>query len=131
MDAREAADLQMAYGAGTRGVKASGYAAAQKELERSQKQRARRLLRDSVDRSLLDLASFYRDVVAVQLGSRTELINEELRQEVTAIARDTRGEMSAQRLDAIFAAREAIDGEVAPLLALESLMVSLRGAPDG
>ncbi len=69
----------MAYGAGTRGVKPTGLAAAQKELDRNQKQRARRFVRDSIDRSLLDLASFYRDVVALQLGAQTELINEELR----------------------------------------------------
>jgi DNA polymerase-3 subunit delta' len=129
LDSREAADLDMAYGAGTRGVKATGHAAAQKELDRNQKQRARRFVRDSIDRSLLDLASFYRDVVALQLGAQTELINEELRQDVATMARGTTGEMSAQRLDAIFAARVALEGEVAPVLALESLMISLRGAP--
>jgi DNA polymerase-3 subunit delta' len=129
LDAREAADLDMAYGAGTRGVKPTGLAAAQKELERNQKQRARRFVRDAIDRSLLDLASFYRDVVALQLGAQTELINEELRQDIATMAQGTTGEMSAQRLDAIFAARDALEGEVAPVLALESLMISLRGAP--
>jgi DNA polymerase III subunit delta' len=129
LDAREAADLDMAYGAGTRGIKPTGLAAAQKELERNQKQRARRFVRDSIDRSLLDLASFYRDVVALQLGAQTELINEELRPDIATMAQGTTGEMSAQRLDAIFAARDALEGEVAPVLALESLMISLRGAP--
>jgi DNA polymerase III subunit delta' len=130
MDDREAADLDLAYGAGTRGVKPSGLAAAHKELDRNQKQRARRFVRDSIDRALLDLASFYRDVVALQLGSKTDLINEELRQEVATMAQETTGEMSVRRLDAIFAARVALDGEVAPVLALESLMISLRGALD-
>ena len=130
MDDREAADLDLAYGAGTRGVKPSGLAAAHKELDRNQKQRARRFVRDSIDRSLLDLASFYRDVVALQLGSRSDLINEELRQEVATMAQETTGEMSVRRLDAIFAARVALEGEVAPVLALESLMISLRGALD-
>jgi DNA polymerase-3 subunit delta' len=127
LDAAESAGLEQAYGVGGRGVRPSGYAAAQKELERNQKQRARRILRDSIDRSLLDLASFYRDVVALQLGAQAELINEELRQDIATMARSTTGEMSAQRLDAIFAARAALDGEVAPVLALESLMISLRG----
>jgi DNA polymerase-3 subunit delta' len=130
LDDRETADLDLAYGAGTRGVKPTGLAAAQKELDRNQKQRARRFVRDSIDRSLLDLASFYRDVVALQLGSTSELINEELRQEVATMAQETTGEMSVRRLDAIFAARVALDGEVAPVLALESLMISLRGALD-
>jgi DNA polymerase III subunit delta' len=130
LDDRESADLDLAYGAGTRGVKPSGLAAAHKELDRNQKQRARRFVRDSIDRSLLDLASFYRDVVALQLGSRSDLINEELRQEVATMAQETTGEMSVRRLDAIFAARVALEGEVAPVLALESLMISLRGALD-
>jgi DNA polymerase-3 subunit delta' len=128
LDARESADLELAYGAGTRGIKPTGLAAAHKELDRNQKQRARRLMRDSIDRSLLDLASFYRDVVALQLGSQGELINEELRQDIAELAQTTTGETSVQRLDAIFAAREALEGEVAPVLALESLMISLSGA---
>jgi DNA polymerase III subunit delta' len=130
LDDREAADLDLAYGAGTRGVKPAGLAAAHKELDRNQKQRARRFVRDSIDRSLLDLASFYRDVVALQLGSTTDLINEELRHEVATMAQETTGETSVRRLDAIFAARVALEGEVAPVLALESLMISLRGALD-
>jgi DNA polymerase III subunit delta' len=130
LDDREAADLDLAYGAGTRGVKPTGLAAAHKELDRSQKQRARRFVRDSIDRSLLDLASFYRDVVALQLGSTSDLINEELRHEVATMAQETTGETSVRRLDAIFAARVALEGEVAPVLALESLMISLRGALD-
>jgi len=127
LDARELDDLDMAYGAGTRGIKATGYAAAKKELEARQKQRAKRLVKDSVDRSLIDLASFYRDVLCLQLGSDTELVNEELRRELATMARGTTGEVSTQRLAAIFETRELLEGETAPLLALESLMISLRG----
>lgn len=128
LDAKETAGLEAAYGIGTRGVRTTGYAAAQKELANDQKQRAKRFVRDAIDRSLLDLASFYRDVVALQLGSSVDLVNEELRPEVSAMARSTTGEVSASRLEAIFAAREALDGGVAPVLAIESLMISLRGA---
>jgi DNA polymerase-3 subunit delta' len=126
-DAKEQSDFELTYGAGTKGVRSSGYAPARKELERNQKQRAKRFVRDAIDRSLLDLASFYRDVVAVQLGSTGPLVNQELIQEVATMARGTTGEVSAQRLEAIFSTREALEGEVAPLLALESLMISLRG----
>lgn len=127
LDARELADLELTYGAGTRGVKATGFAAAQKELQKGHKQRSKRFVRDAIDRSLLDLASFYRDVVALQLGSTRELINEELRRDISSMARGTSGEVSARRLAAIFATREALEGEVSPVLALESLMISLRG----
>lgn len=127
LDAKELADLEAAYGAGTRGVRSTGFAAAQKALQSSQRQRSKRIVRDCLDRYLLDLASFYRDVVALQLGARTELINEEMRPQVSTMARATAAETSAQRLSAIFATREALEGEVAPLLALESLMISLKG----
>ena len=98
-----------------------------KELQRNQKQRSKRFVRDALDRSLLDLASFYRDVLAVQLGAGHELVNEEQRDDVSTIARHTTGEVSAARLAAIFATREALEGEVAPALALESLMITLGG----
>ncbi len=129
LDAGELANLELAYGANTRGVRVTGFAAASKELQRDHKQRAKRLVRDAIDRALLDLASFYRDVMVLQLRAGTELINEELRQDIDTMARNTTGETSAQRLAAIFTTRESLEGEVSPLLALESLMIALRGDP--
>jgi len=127
LDAKEVADLEVAYGTGARGARSAGYAPALKELQRNQRQRTKRFVRDALDRSLLDLASFYRDVLAVQLGAGDRLVNEEQRVDVSSIARHTTGEVSAARLAAIFATREALEGEVAPALALESLMISLGG----
>lgn len=129
LDAREVADLEIAFGIGGRG-RGVGYAPALKELQRNQKQRAKRLVRDSIDRSLLDLASFYRDVLALQVAGAAALVNEEQRGEVATIARRTSGEVSASRIEAIFATREMLDQEVAPALALEWLMISLGGATD-
>ena len=128
LDAREVADLETAFGIGGRGGRGTGYAPALKELQRNQRQRAKRLVRDSIDRSLMDLASFYRDVLTVQIGASTPLVNEEQRTEVASIARRTTGEQSTARIDAIFATREMLDQEVAPALALEWLMISLGGA---
>ncbi len=130
LDAKEQSDLQLTYGAGTRGVSATGYSAAAKELQRRQKLRAKRLVRDSIDRTLLDLASYYRDVVTVQLGSAGELVNEELRHDVVSMSRSSSAEATVRRLRAIFDTRDLLEGEIAPLLALESLMISLRGAAD-
>jgi DNA polymerase-3 subunit delta' len=130
LDARELADLEAAFGVGSQGARATGFAPAQKELQRAQKQRVKRFMRDAIDRYLLDIASFYRDVLAVQMGASTALVNEELRPEISSIARNTDGETIAARLAAIFATRESLEGEVAPTLALESLMISLRGVPQ-
>ena len=52
-----------------------GAAGALKELEDRQKSRATRLKRDALDRALLDLASFYRDVLTLQLGAGVDLAN--------------------------------------------------------
>lgn len=126
-DAAEMHDLETVYGVGTRGMKTTGFAAAAKELQKSHKQRGKRFVRDAIDRSLLDLASYYRDVVALQLGSGAELVNEEMRQDIATMARSTTAETSTRRLAEIFATREMLEGEISPLLALESLMISLRG----
>lgn len=125
LDAAELKDLEVAYGVGGRGPRSASFTAAAKELQRNHRQRSKRFVRDCLDRSLLDLASFYRDVLAVQLGAGHRLINEEQRREVDNVARHTPGEVSAARLAAIFDTREALQSEVAPALALESLMISL------
>ncbi len=133
LDAKEKADLDLTFGTGTRGAQSTaigvaGHATAAKELQRRQKLRAKRLVRDSIDRTLLDLASYYRDVVTVQLDSGRGLVNEELRHEIETMARDTSPEVTVKRLRAIFDTRGLLEGEIAPLLAVESLMISLMGA---
>ena len=54
--------------------------------EDRQKSRATRLKRDALDRALLDLASFYRDVLAVQFGADVELANDAQRRELEQVA---------------------------------------------
>ena len=50
-----------------------GGAGALKDLDDRQKSRATRLKRDALDRALLDLAAFYRDLLTVQLRAGVEL----------------------------------------------------------
>jgi DNA polymerase-3 subunit delta' len=130
LEAVELADLDAGYGTGARGAKGAGFAPALKELQRNQKQRSKRFVRDALDRSLLDLASFYRDVLTVQLGAQAPLVNEEDREAVASMARRSTGESSVRRIAAIFATREALQGEVAAPLALESLMIALVSGSD-
>lgn len=123
--AAELADLETAYGVGTKGVRNTEFTAAKKRLEHDQKQRRKRLVRDSLDRSLLDLSSFYRDVLMVQLGSDAALVNAELRAEVDTLAHSSTAEDTLRGLTSISETREVLSGEIAPGLALESLMISL------
>ena len=79
-DARESEDLDRAYGVVERGRRPREYAPALRDLEKSQKTRAKRRHLDVVDRSLMDLVSVYRDVLALQVGVPGQLVNEEIRQ---------------------------------------------------
>lgn len=123
---REKEDLDRAYGVVERGRRPKEYAPALRDLEKAQKVRAKRRVLDVVDRGLTDLVSVYRDVVTLQLGTGTELVNEELRDDLGEMARATTPEQSLRRIDAVFEAREQmLEFNVPPLLALESLMVKL------
>lgn len=99
-----------------------------KALEDDQKRRARRSLRDGIDRILVDLSSLYRDVVMLQLGRADAVINRELGERLdTAAARSTPAETLAT-LDAITTARQRIEANVSPVLALEAMLVTFRRA---
>ena len=99
-----------------------------RQLEEDQKRRATRSLRDGIDRILVDLLSLYRDVMMVQLGSPSELVNVELRERLDALSARTSPAATLAAMDAIATARERIDGNVAPALALEAMLTTiLRG----
>ena len=97
-----------------------------KELDDAQKQRAKRGMRDGVDRILVDLLSLYRDILMTQLGVGRELVNDAMRPTVQAAADYLRRADVIDVLDAIRLARERIEANVPPLLALEAMLV--RGA---
>ncbi|HEX4191017.1 MAG TPA: DNA polymerase III subunit delta' [Marmoricola sp.] len=126
-DAREREELDTAYGVIERGRRPREYGPALKELEKSQKTRAKRRHLDVVDRGLMDLVSVYRDVLTLQLGARSEVVNEEVRADVEELAQKTVPEENLRRIDAVFVAREQmLEFNVPPMLALESLMTSLK-----
>jgi len=124
--ATETEDMRRALGVGPGSRAPTGAAAQLKELEGEQKKRATRAKRDGIDRALVDLAAFYRDVLVVQSGAEAELVNEEMRDTVTSVARGSTPETTLRRIDAVLAARAAIDVNVAPLLAVEAMTVALR-----
>ncbi len=128
-DAAERAELELAHGVGATGrgtAGGRGTAAAVKDLEKRQKSRATRTQRDALDRALVDLAAFYRDVLVLQLATGTELVHGDLGEQAAVIARATRPEATLCRIDAVLACRTAIDAAVAPLLAVEALALALR-----
>lgn len=128
LDARERATLSEALGMNTKGAKPRHAQAALRELDEQQKARAKRLQRDALDRVLTELTGYYRDVFALQTKATQRLINADLAVDLTTVAKRTHPEQTIAGLDAILACREALETNVAPQLAMESLMISLHAA---
>jgi DNA polymerase-3 subunit delta' len=125
LDARETSSLREALGDTGRGVP-RGSAAALGDLERRQKSRATRSKRDILDNALLDLAALYRDVLVVQLGAEVSLVNDDLADLVTKLARGSRPAETLRRIEAVMACRQAVEENVNPLLAVEAMALILR-----
>jgi DNA polymerase-3 subunit delta' len=126
-DSREKEELDRMYGVVERGRRPREYAPALRDLEKSQKTRAKRRHLDVVDRGLMDLVSVYRDALTVQIGAHSDIVNEEIRGDVERLARITTPEDNLRRIDAVFEAREQmLEFNVPAVLALESLMTALR-----
>jgi DNA polymerase-3 subunit delta' len=125
-DAAEKAALLATLGAPESGTLPPAMRSQLKQLEDDQKRRAKRSITDSLDRTLTDLLSFYRDVLIIQLGNAVELVNVELRSELEEFASRSTPEATLARMDAINKARERITTtNVAPLLTIESMAASL------
>ena len=103
-----------------------GAAAALNDLERRQKSRATRTQRDALDRALVDLAAFYRDVLVLQLGASVDLVNADLRQSLVRVAESSTPVATLRRVEAVLDCREAVELNVAPLLAVEAMALALR-----
>jgi DNA polymerase III subunit delta' len=125
-DEKEVEKLQEAYGKGATGRgMASGAAKAVKELEKEQKSRATRKVRDSIDGALLDLATFYRDVMMVQAGNQAPIINSDMRVEIESFASSFPAHTAVQKMSAILEARKHLAINAAPLVTCEALMCEL------
>ncbi|MGO8883004.1 MAG: DNA polymerase III subunit delta' [Streptosporangiaceae bacterium] len=129
LDVPERDALRRAFGEGSTGkgvaTAVRGAAGALRELEDRQKSRSTRLKRDALDRALLDLAGFYRDVLAVQLGADVELGSADQDDELREFAAAARPETSVRRMEAIMRCRERLAASVAPLLAVEEMAIAL------
>jgi DNA polymerase-3 subunit delta' len=136
LDEREMAQLRAAYGEGAegRGIgtverRAKG---AVKALEDRQKKRRRRVVRDQLDRAIVDLIAFYRDVLVLQLGAGVAARQRRDAPSARALRRRVDPEDTLRRVDALERTRNLLEANVAPLLAMESLTVACatRRWPD-
>ncbi len=125
-DAAELAELYVTLGVDPGERLPPALRAQVRQLEEDQKRRATRAKRDVLDRALLDLLSFYRDVAVVQTGAGVALVNEGHREGIAGIAQREPLTRTLGMMDAIGVARERLAGNVAPVLALEAMFLELR-----
>ena len=122
--------LQVALGGGGTGkgtaTIARGTAGALRDLEKRQKSRATRTQRDALDRALVDLAAFYRDVLLVQSSSSVPPAHPDFAADVRTVASKLDSAGVLRRLDAVLACRQDIDLNVKPRIAVEALTAALR-----
>jgi DNA polymerase-3 subunit delta' len=130
LDAAEQESLLRAHGSGAEGVTKAKIqrlvSSSMKQLERQQKTRSTRTVRDQIDRALIDLLGLYRDVLAVQVDADVALINEEMRPQVQQLAARSTMADTGKRMQALRYARAQVQANVAPQLVLEALMVKLK-----
>lgn len=108
--------------------KVRGSAGLRKEVETRLKSQTRRSRRDAIDRALIDLAAWYRDVVVTQLGGST-LVHADQADAIRAAASQSTPESNLVRIDAILACRAALtETNVDDLLAVERMALLLRSA---
>jgi DNA polymerase-3 subunit delta' len=129
LDARERAELATALGAGGTGRGAAGAvrgsAGVLAEQARQHKARATRTRRDALDRALVDLAGFYRDVLLRTLAAPVSPVHVDAVDTAARAAQSWTPEATLRRLEAVLACRDAIEQNVKPLIAVEAMMLAL------
>jgi DNA polymerase III subunit delta' len=129
VDTAEREALETALGAGGTGrgtaTAVRGVAGQLKELERRQKSRSTRTQRDALDRALVDLAGFYRDVLALTLGAPVAPVHSDQAGTAARAAEKWSPESALRRVEAVLACRSAIEANVKPRIAVEAMVLAL------
>lgn len=122
---REKAELLMTLGAPESGRVPPTIKAAVRRLEEDQKRRARRIQVDTLDRFLIDLSTFFRDVLTLQLKTGSTLINHHLERDLADYALNSSAERTLEQIDTINLTRRRISTNVSSRLAFEAMAASL------
>lgn len=93
-----------------------------RQLEDDQKRRARRIKTDTLDRFLIDIQTVFRDVLTLQLGTGSALINTHLTSQLEAYATATNELKTLEKLDAVSLTRRRIATNASAKLSFEAMM---------
>lgn len=89
------------------------------------KRRQTRMQRDMLDRELIYIESFFRDVMVKQLGADVPAINADFSAQIDQRAEISTLEQTIAAMDACAKARQRLRANVAPVLAIEAALVQL------
>lgn len=98
------------------------------QFRKDLKNREKRGVRDGVDRILVDLLSVFRDALIIAKGVDEELVNESARVQIAEFADEAGADGALQVLEDLSTARERIEFNVPPLLAMEAALVTVSTA---
>ncbi|TDZ40871.1 DNA polymerase III subunit delta' [Mycobacteroides franklinii] len=128
----EEEELKTALGAGGTGKGAAtalrGSAGVLKDLERKQKSRQTRASRDALDRTLIDLATYFRDALVLSFGAaeegRVALHHPDMADRLGPMVDRVPPEQLLQCIEAVLECREALAVNVKPKFAIDALVAT-------
>jgi DNA polymerase-3 subunit delta' len=124
-DEEELNILKASYGS-TGSKLASGGSRAVKELEKEQKTRNTRLVKDCLESALLDIATVYRDILLFQSGSKDSLINTDSAERIKLKGIEISQEFGLNTLISILSHKEFLTKNISVSATVESMMIGLR-----
>ncbi|MEI6252025.1 MAG: DNA polymerase III subunit delta' [Mycobacteriaceae bacterium] len=129
----EAEELQVALGAGGTGKGTAGAlrgsAGALKALEQRQKSRRTRAERDALDRSLIDLATYFRDALMAASGAGGVAVSHpDMADRIAALAAHASQESLLRCIEAVLACRDALAMNVKPKFAVDAMVATVGQA---
>ncbi|BAX95778.1 putative DNA polymerase III, delta' subunit [Mycobacteroides stephanolepidis] len=128
----EEEELRTALGAGGTGKGAAtalrGAAGVLKDLERKQKSRQTRASRDALDRTLIDLATYFRDALVLSVGAaeegRVALHHPDMADRLGPMVDRVPPEQLLRCIEAVLVCREALAVNVKPKFAIDALVAT-------
>jgi DNA polymerase-3 subunit delta' len=117
----ELTKLKESYGV-TGSRLATGGSKAVKELEKEQKTRSSRIVRDNLDSALLDIASLYRDILLIKFGSTKTLFNHDLAERIIQITPKISVDSTISIINSILTSRNNLSKNSSPNSTIESLL---------
>ena len=96
-----------------------------REMEKKQKSLQVRMLKDSLERSLQDLMSIYRDILFIKSGIYDLVSNQDVFAELTEVNERITSSKCVQNIISIMTSKNQVSSNVTPSLLIENLFCEI------